>query len=129
MSLIRPNDHKLGDKSTTPCIDYGGSRKRAVRCRELWEDKHGPIPEGLWLLHKCDNARCWNIDHFFLGTNSENVIDSIIKGIHGKVKLTPSLIIEIRKEKGTNNEIALKYGVTGGTIRRIIKGETWKFIQ
>lgn len=41
--------------------------------RYVYKEKHGPIPEGLQVLHKCDNPRCINLDHLFLGTQLDNV--------------------------------------------------------
>ena len=69
----------LGQKPTTPCIDYGGEWKRAPNCRKIWEKIHGPIPEGLNLCHSCDSPRCINTDYFFLDTHSGNMLDCSIK--------------------------------------------------
>jgi hypothetical protein len=56
----------------------GRKQKRVTRV--LWEMNHGDIPEGMWVLHKCDNQQCVNPNHHFLGTPQDNVDDKIAKG-------------------------------------------------
>lgn len=43
--------------------------------RVSWERARGPIPDGLCVLHRCDNPRCFNVAHLFLGTNADNSLD------------------------------------------------------
>lgn len=55
--------------------------------RIVWEMLVGKIPKGygyhgICVCHKCDNRKCVEINHLFLGTQQENVLDSIIKGRH-----------------------------------------------
>lgn len=45
-----------------------------------WQIHNGPIPDGLWVLHHCDNPVCVNPAHLFVGSNLDNVRDSISKG-------------------------------------------------
>lgn len=44
--------------------------------RYYWEKKKGPIPNGLFVLHKCDVSACCNLDHLYLGTQKENINDA-----------------------------------------------------
>jgi hypothetical protein len=48
----------------------------------MWEIATGPIPDGLYVLHRCDNPPCFNPDHLFLGTPMDNMRDKMAKGRH-----------------------------------------------
>lgn len=48
--------------------------------RFSWVIHHGPITNGLWVLHKCDNPKCCNPAHLELGTPSKNLLDACDRG-------------------------------------------------
>jgi len=50
--------------------------------RVAWMIRHGQIADGLYVCHKCDNKRCVNTSHMFLGTHADNMADMVAKGIN-----------------------------------------------
>ena len=80
------------------CLDaryYGRkSVKTAVGWRPMlvhrlvWEEVRGPIPEGMSILHRCDNPPCINIDHLFIGTQGDNMRDMTAKGHNAQKERT-----------------------------------------
>lgn len=64
---------------------YGFAWDNAVGANRLahrlaWELTNGPIPDDLWVLHRCDNPPCVRPDHLFLGTAADNAHDMMAKG-------------------------------------------------
>lgn len=56
-------------------------RQRPINSHRLaWEFAHGPIVDGLWVLHHCDNPACINPAHLFLGNHTTNMRDAARKG-------------------------------------------------
>jgi hypothetical protein len=113
--------------------------------RYSWELLRGPIPDGLWVLHRCDNPRCVNPNHLFLGTCKDNNQDMWRKGrhpvtiymAHGEEnpnsKLTARQVHEIRvayvPRKVSLSMLASRYGVAKSTVRRIVQGEAWRHVE
>lgn len=71
------------------CDRGGYGRLAGARAhREAWVQTFGPIPDGLWVLHRCDNPPCCNPRHLFLGTPKDNTRDMMEKGRHAGAAIT-----------------------------------------
>jgi len=93
----------------------------------------GEIPDGIYVLHKCDVRNCVNPEHLFLGTQLDNMQDMWGKG-RGPVNtvLTEELVRKLRKEYKPGDswmELQKKYGINRGVIRPAILGITWKHVK
>lgn len=92
----------------------------------------GNIPDGMLVLHTCDNRRCVNPDHFFLGIDRDNARDSMIK-LRKPSKLKASDIPEIRRlyfERGLSQQaIAGMFGVTQSNVCCVLTGKTWRHVK
>ncbi len=113
------------------------NKKQMRMNRYLFEQNYGKIPEGLWVLHKCDNPSCINIEHLFLGNAKDNVDDKIKKHRdkycvcekHGMSKLTEKQVLEILSIKNkSHGEISKMYNVSRSQIQRIMSKSRWKYL-
>lgn len=72
----------------TECVEFDGPRNHngygwksgRLAHRVAWIESNGAIPEGLCVLHRCDNRACINTDHLWLGTKKDNAVDMARKG-------------------------------------------------
>lgn len=105
-----------------------GRRGREIYIHRLaYEQAHGPIPEGLLVMHSCDNPRCINPAHLSTGTNGDNFRDSWAKGRCGITvrKLDARRVIEIYLGQEHPKITALRYGVSRVTVIEIRSGRRW----
>jgi HNH endonuclease len=99
-----------------------------------WEIEHGPVPEGMFVLHKCDNPPCCRIDHLFLGTHQDNMDDMMEKGRKPRgsavpaAKLTDDQVLSIRSDKRPSVVIAAEYGISKSLVGYIRQGLRWKHL-
>ena len=132
-------------------------RKRIQAHRWAYKQLKGPIPEHLFVCHRCDIPACVRPDHLFLGTQADNIRDMINKNRHGWVthpermahvlrvrknpikgervwtaKLTAEQVSEIRNRysprKITAKQLAAEYSVSYWNIYEILWGNTWKHL-
>lgn len=106
--------------------------------RVSWEMNKGEIPDGLCVLHKCDNPACVNPDHLFLGTRRDNVHDMVSKKRnrsgdqrgerHGGRKLSSEDVRDIRKRERSATDYAEHYGVHWRHIYAVWRSEKWQSV-
>lgn len=98
--------------------------------RYAFERVHGPIPDGMCACHSCDNRRCVNVAHMFLGSNADNVRDAAMKG-RKAMKLSPADVLKIRAigKHRSQESVARSFGVTRRSIGMILRGTSWQWLN
>lgn len=97
------------------------------------------IPDGMVVMHSCDNPSCVNPSHLSLGTYKENTADMIAKGRkrvvspkgegNGKSLLNEEKVRIIKQSNLSHAELARKLGVSPNCVRGVRIGRTWTHIQ
>lgn len=107
-------------------IGFRGRQNYAHRV--MWQLYHGDIPNGLKVLHNCDNPCCINIAHLFLGTSKHNSEDMVRKGRHRTGNKTSFL--KYREAKAllrqgyARNVVVQLTGLSKTAVRNIDTGVT-----
>lgn len=152
---------RVGDPEQ--CWEWQASRTKVgygkfTTRHQYWEGAHriawmltvGPIPDGLSVLHRCDNPPCVNPGHLFLGTQTDNMADMNKKGRVAKgdrhksrtkpesvargeavwmAKLTEDDVRAIRASAEIGRVLAARYGVQREAIDKIKRRERWKHVS
>jgi hypothetical protein len=110
--------------------------QRVLAHRVAWEMEQGPVPDGIRVLHRCDNPPCVRPDHLFLGTQADNIADMRAKGReagrkgnrNGRAILTAEDIAEMRVLRGlgwTWPRLGGRFGVARTTAQAALSGQNW----
>ncbi len=123
------------------------SPKLTLAHRFSYELHIGPIPEGLWVLHRCDNPPCSNPAHLFVGDAVANGNDMIAKGRHpylcdpnrdvrgeanSQAVLTNDLVREIRRRKEAGQkrrQVSRELGLPRSAIDGVWYGYSWTHVS
>lgn len=119
------------------CKGYGAIKvegKLMAAHRVAYELFRGAVPDGLHVLHDCDQPICVNPAHLFVGTHEQNMTDKTLKRRHsfgekhGRAKLTERDIRTIRSGNETVHKTAGQYGVHPSLISLIRKRKLWAHV-
>ncbi len=113
--------------------------------RMVWLLVHGDIPNGVYVCHHCDNRKCCNPDHLFLGTHQDNMADMVSKGrggrpplssisrgaSHWNAKLSDDAVRTIRQRVANGEkqrDISREMGLSHTTIGMIVRRRLWRHV-
>jgi len=153
----------------TPCREWTASRDKngygrfrvsgvsALAHRVAWCLEHGAVPDGLCVLHRCDNPPCVNGEHLFLGTQADNNADMVAKGrqvagisrgdAHGSRRHPECLvrgekhpnsrltegkvnrIFALRAQGLSQTRIACACGVNQSSVSDVLRGKSWTHLR
>jgi hypothetical protein len=130
-------------------LSYGVYRclgKQQKAHRLAYKLTYGNIPADMCVCHKCDNPKCCNPSHLFLGTIADNNRDRDNKGrgvvicgkregvkyVKGskspKAKITESQAVSIYSDLRSQRAIAREYGISQKAVSFIKRGESWSHV-
>lgn len=127
----------------TPCVEwplsrnhrgYGkkanGRRGWVLAHRWVWEKTFGAIPDGMYVLHRCDNPPCTNPEHLFLGTHADNMADKRTKGrCASRLTQETATYAMARLLVGeSHSSVGKAFGVDRVTICNLWNGRTWRHL-
>ena len=106
--------------------------------RNAWRIRYGEIPDGMCVLHHCDNPPCVNPAHLFLGTQADNIRDMMLKGrnrykahlgsTNPNATVSRSVVYAVLRDSNAGmieTELVKKHGVSKGTVNNIRSGKHW----
>lgn len=102
----------------------------------------GKIPKDLFVLHRCDNRKCVNPAHLFLGDAGDNIRDCFAKGRarpfrgvgegNGRAVLTAEKVVVMRRRHksgdATIRQLREETGLSQAAIWNLVNGRSWKHL-
>lgn len=107
-------------------------RRHHLAHRAAYELAKGPIPDGMVVMHSCDNPRCCNPDHLSAGTDQDNKNDCVAKErhvfgeTHPTAKLKAIEVLAIRADSRPQRAIAKDYGISQRQVSTIKTHSQWR---
>lgn len=89
-------EKELGKRVHTPCMYLWGVKPRGL-CIAMF----GPLSDDICVCHKCDNGKCVRPDHWFLGTQKENLEDAALKG---RLRASGQGRCKVKRKRGANRK-------------------------
>lgn len=137
--IIKSDADDCWDWSTSVRGGYGSfsiGSVNYVATRLMWRLVHGTDPLGQLVCHTCDNPRCCNPDHLYLGSYGDNNRDKQAKGRsncplgekHHQAKLTDGDVAYIFQSTANGVTLAKQFGITPANVSAIRRGQTWRHI-
>ena len=121
-TIVTPN----GCMEFTGCVQANGYARATVQRKTDYAHRHiyrlvnGELPAGMDVCHRCDNRKCINPEHLFLGTRKENMADAVSKGRQAKGSKLPHFrvtqfvsdeIAKMAREGTPYKEVAARFGI------------------
>lgn len=144
-TLLEKLQFNMGPVTATGCIEWIGSKdddgygvlklSRSVEHphglnqfahRVAWAVKHGDAGS-MHVLHSCDNPACCNVDHLFLGTNTDNIHDRMKKG-RSVTKLDAKKVAYLKVSDKSQSDLAREVGTCQTNVSSIKRGRTWAHV-
>lgn len=116
-----------------------GTRRNVLAHRYSCEITKRPLGHGEQALHHCDNKRCVNPDHLYIGSRKDNARDAVARNriarvgspgvTNPKARLTEAQAIEIKHSSERNTDLARRFGISKTHVGYIKTGKSWSYLN